>query len=102
MGTTCEEDTDACLSVASKLAAIQTIEVWAEGVAGVQHLEIESVSAEPSSFKVVEVSKAEATASTGVILVDSDASTSVTFADFVEVNDPVMGGRSTGSFEVAD
>ena len=41
--TTCEEDADACLSDASKLGAIQAIEVWAEGVAGDQHLEIESI-----------------------------------------------------------
>jgi peptide methionine sulfoxide reductase MsrB len=44
---TCAQDKDACPTMKS-LAKIIRIEVWAEGVAGKAHLEIQSISAEAS------------------------------------------------------
>merc|ERR1712039_365883 len=40
----CADDASACLT-AAKLAKIQRIEVWAEGVAGKVHLEVQKISA---------------------------------------------------------
>lgn len=45
---TCKEDKDACPTSAD-LGKIVSVEVWAEGVAGKIHLEIQSISAEMSS-----------------------------------------------------
>merc|ERR1712056_81764 len=47
----CADDASACLT-AAKLAKIQRIEVWAEGVAGKVHLEVQKISVEPSSIVV--------------------------------------------------
>merc|ERR1712187_856385 len=47
----CADDASACLT-AAKLAKIQRIEVWAEGVAGKVHLEVQKISAEPSTIVV--------------------------------------------------
>merc|ERR1712217_682438 len=47
----CADDKSACLT-AAKLAKIQRIEVWAEGVAGKVHLEVQKISAESSTIVV--------------------------------------------------
>merc|ERR1712113_1188940 len=47
----CADDTSACLT-AEKLAKIQRMEVWAEGVSGKVHLEVQKISAERSSIIV--------------------------------------------------
>merc|ERR1712113_756779 len=47
----CADDASACLT-AAKFAKIQRIEVWAEGVAGKVHLEVQKISAEASSIVV--------------------------------------------------
>ena len=60
--TTCADDADVC-PTADKLAAIQRVEVWAEGADGEVHLEVLSVSA---SIKTV---APKATMGTDVTLV---------------------------------
>merc|ERR1712151_141744 len=47
----CADDASACLT-AAKLAKIQRVEVWAEGAAGKVHLEVQKISAEPSTIVV--------------------------------------------------
>merc|ERR1712070_983999 len=49
--TTCADDKDVCPE-ASTLTGIKRIEVWAEGVAGAVHLEIQSISAEAAGAVV--------------------------------------------------
>merc|ERR1711879_654480 len=46
--TTCADDKSVC-PTAAKLAKIQRVEFWGEGVAGKLHLEVKSVSAEKAS-----------------------------------------------------
>mmetsp|Transcript_21586 Transcript_21586/g.46488 ORF Transcript_21586/g.46488 Transcript_21586/m.46488 type:complete len:392 (-) Transcript_21586:236-1411(-) len=48
--TTCAEDPDVCIT-AAKLAAIQRVELWGEGVDGAVHLEVKSLTAIASAIK---------------------------------------------------
>ena len=43
--TTCAEDSSVC-PTAAKLAKLQRVEFWAEGAAGLVHLEVQGVFAE--------------------------------------------------------
>merc|ERR1719379_3199374 len=70
------------------LSIIETLEVWAEGVAGDFNLEIDWIGA--SKTKVQSVSSA---------LVTFDGASSTAF-QFTELNDPVMGGKSTGTWSL--
>jgi len=72
------------------LSKINDIEVWAEGVQGDFHIEIDWIGA----------SKASLGASTGS-LVTFDGASGTTFK-FTELNDPVMGGKSTGTWSLGD
>merc|ERR1712056_159160 len=72
------------------LSKINDIEVWAEGVQGDFHIEIDWIGA----------SKASLGASTGS-LVTFDGASGTTFK-FTELNDPVMGGKSTGTRSLGD
>merc|ERR1712151_321500 len=52
---TCAEEKDVC-PTAEKLAAIQRIDVWAEGALGKVHLEVQSISVQPASLSEALVS----------------------------------------------
>jgi hypothetical protein len=70
------------------LSKINSVEVWAEGVQGDFHLEIDWIAATKSSLKDAKGS-----------LVTFDGAASTTFK-FTELNDPVMGGKSTGTWSL--
>jgi len=53
--TTCADDASACVD-ADALAAVQRVEIWAEGALGAAHLEIQSVAVAPPATAVVGVS----------------------------------------------
>merc|ERR1711957_1083805 len=88
---TCAEDKDVC-PTAAKLAGIKRLEVWAEGADGKAHLEIQSITAEAGaeSFPVT------SSAATDTTFVTFDGAEGTSFP-FKELNDPVMGGKSTGT-----
>merc|ERR1712187_627859 len=67
---------------------IDSLEVWAEGVHGDFHIEIGWIGATKKTLK-----------STPGALVTFDGSSGTTFK-FVELNDPVMGGKSTGTWSL--
>merc|ERR1712100_913706 len=68
------------------LSTINSLEVWAEGVQGDFNIEIDWVGASKKGLQ-----------STPGTLVTFDGAAATTFK-FVELNDPVMGGRSTGTW----
>jgi len=74
----------------SFLNSINNLEVWAEGVAGDFNIEIDWIGASKESLK-----------STHGSLVTFDGAAATTFT-FVELNDPVMGGRSTGTWSLGN
>jgi len=78
---------DVCVD-AKFLSKISDLEVWAEGVEGDFNLEIDWIGA----------SKKNLDATPGA-LVTFDGAGATTFK-FEELNDPVMGGRSTGTWSV--
>jgi len=93
--TTCAQDASVC-PTAQKLAGIKRIEVWAEGALGKIHLEIKSISAESGG-----VAQLAATSYRSENLVTFDGAQGTTFM-FTELNDPVMGGKSTGAWSLGD
>jgi hypothetical protein len=72
------------------LNKINDLEVWAEGVQGDFHIEIDWIGA---------TKKALRSASGSLVTFDGAAAT--TFK-FVELNDPVMGGQSTGTWSLGE
>jgi len=88
---TCEEDTKVC-PTGKDLSHIQWIEVWAEGVAGDIHLELESIYASPS----LDNDNIERT-QIYIPLVTFDGNPTTTH-EFTQLNDPVMGGASVGTW----
>jgi len=70
------------------LSIINSVEVWAEGVEGDFNLEIDWIGATKKSVQAASGS-----------LVTFDGAGSTTFK-FVELNDPVMGGKSTGTWSL--
>jgi len=72
------------------LSKVDSLEVWAEGVQGDFNLEIDWIGATKKSL----------TSAPGT-LVTFDGTQGTTFK-FVELNDPVMGGKSTGTWSVGD
>jgi len=76
---------------AKYLNHIDSLGVWAEGVAGDFNLEIDFIAATTKSVK-------SSPASLGS-LVTFDGAADTTFK-FVELNDPVMGGKSTGTWSL--
>lgn len=72
------------------LRKIDTLEVWAEGVEGDFHIEIDWIGASKKSLKTTPGS-----------LVTFDGAAGTSFK-FVEMNDPVMGGKSTGTWTLGD
>jgi len=75
------------------LSAINRLAVWAEGVEGDFDLEIEWIGANPSTMK------AEAS---DVSLVTFDGAKEATTRTWKQQNDPVMGGKSSGTFSITD
>jgi len=72
------------------LSKIDSVEIWAEGVKGDFNIEIDWIGA----------SKKNLQSSTGS-LVTFDKAASTTFT-FKELNDPVMGGKSTGTWSLGN
>lgn len=77
------------------LSRINSVELWAEGVEGNFSIEIDWIGATKSSLKSLPA------ASDPGMLVTFDGSAATTF-EFKELNDPVMGGRSTGTWSLGD
>lgn len=88
--TKCADDTKACPSQSS-LKNMKTLSFWAEGVAGDVNLEVKSIRASGCDKSVEGASE--------VALATFDGASGTTFK-FVELNDPVMGGKSTGTWTV--
>jgi len=76
---------------AKYLSAINEVDVWAEGVEGDFNIQIDYISA---------TSKTLAASAPGS-LVTFDGAKETTF-QFKELNDPVMGGKSTGTWSLGD
>jgi len=92
--TTCAEDADVCPK-AKDLSGIVRMEFWAEGAAGAAELEVLKVEAVSEESAVA----VRSTAGGVVPLVSFDGAAGTTFS-FKELNDPVMGGKSTGTWAV--
>lgn len=90
--TLCKDDPSVCPS-ANTLKRVQRVAVWGEGAAGKVHVEVDSISIQPAA-KHVEASAAGT-------LVSFDGAKETSFA-FKELNDPVMGGKSTGTWNLGD
>merc|ERR1711953_1543031 len=73
------------------LSIISEVDVWAEGVEGDFNIQIEYISASSQSLE------SSATGS----LVTFDGAKETTF-EFKELNDPVMGGKSTGTWSLGN
>jgi hypothetical protein len=91
---TCAQDSKYCPDQAT-LQNMQTMSVWAEGKEGDVHLEIQSVVATGCS------SLSSSMAASASPLVTFDGAEGSTF-NFKALNDPVMGGQSTGTWSVSD
>jgi len=78
---------------AKYLNQIDSLAVWAEGVAGDFNIEIEWIGATSKSVDASATSKGD------LVTFDGTAGTTFTFS---ELNDPVMGGRSTGTWSLGD
>merc|ERR1711998_414752 len=90
----CTDDSSVC-PTADTLSGVKRIEVWAEGISGKVHLEVKKISSDPAAVQAL-VDTAPDTAA--LVTFDGSKSTDFTFS---ELNDPVMGGRSTGTWTVA-
>jgi hypothetical protein len=96
----CTDDASVCLTGA-KLSKIKRVEFWGEGANGKLHLEVQSVSAESATGQRVMLASAvptNALAAPGS-LVTFDGAEETSF-NFKILNDPVMGGQSTGSWSL--
>lgn len=83
----CSDDASACLT-SKKLSKIQRLEVWAEGVAGKIHLEVQEVSIEPASIE----GKVDGSKDIDLATFDGKAP-----HKWHAESDPVMGGKSSSS-----
>merc|ERR1712194_149096 len=88
--TLCKDDADVCPS-ASRLKKVQRVSIWGEGALGKVHVEVDSVSIEPAALSV----------SASAALVTFDGAKESSFS-FRALDDPVMGGKSTGTWTVGD
>jgi hypothetical protein len=89
---TCDEDSSVCPTKA-RLQDLQSIAVWAEGVVGDVKLDLKSVSAYGCGAPLA--------SSEAGTLVSFDGTKGTTFT-FKELNDPVMGGKSAGTWSARD
>jgi hypothetical protein len=90
--TLCKDDASVC-PIADKLDSVQRVAFWGEGQAGLVHIEVDSVALEPAAQRV------KATSAGKLVTFDGAADTTFTFQ---ELNDPVMGGKSTGTWSLGD
>jgi len=104
---TCQQDKSTCIT-ASVLKGIKRLEVWAEGVDGKAHLEVKAIYAVVATedapmaaqvSAVPPVAALTATTAAKVELATFDGSPATTFK-FQELNDPVMGGKSNGTWHI--
>merc|ERR1711974_23795 len=89
----CSDDPTVC-PTEKDLSQIRWIEVWAEGVGGDIRLEIESISA---SASISGMKHKLASPYIPLVRFDGEHSTS---HEFTQLNDPVMGGVSIGTWSV--
>jgi hypothetical protein len=91
---TCASDSSACLT-ADKLRAVKRLELWAEGVDGKIHLEVQSISASAATATAHAAVSTASTARTAspVQLIAFDASSTWRHTD-----DPVMGRQSKSTY----
>jgi len=92
----CADDERLCLTEGI-LRDIKNMQIWGEGRGGIVHLEIEKIFATGCGEKTA-VDKAIITEVAD--LAKFDGSNELSTHDFYALNDPVMGGRSTSSFEL--
>lgn len=100
---TCHDEPKYCPTVKS-LKNLKTMSIWGEGVAGKIHLEIQSISAEGCFSGDDEDTAESSTAQAPKVSSSSDEITLESFDstqhDWTCLNDPVMGGESTGTVSV--
>eukprot|EP01063_Lacrimia_lanifica_P031486 TRINITY_DN51_c1_g1_i1.p1 TRINITY_DN51_c1_g1~~TRINITY_DN51_c1_g1_i1.p1 ORF type:complete len:669 (+),score=242.37 TRINITY_DN51_c1_g1_i1:46-2052(+) len=82
------------------LENLKTVTLWAEGAAGTVNMDIQKIEA--VGCAAPKRAAAAAAAPATVPLVTFDGTGEKTAHTFRETNDPVMGGRSTGTFSVQD
>jgi len=82
----CSDKCTSCCLTSKKLSKVQRLEVWAEGVAGKVHLEVQEISVEPASMA------GKFDGSDGINLATFDGKAP---HKWHTENDPVMGGRSS-------
>jgi hypothetical protein len=91
---TCSADPSVCPD-AEHLKKLTSMEIAAEGAAGKYHLEVKSISAVKMSQGMARTFFAS-----GEVPMSTFDGASATTQQWREVNDPVMGGQSTGTFKV--
>jgi hypothetical protein len=89
--TLCKDDASVCPS-ADRLKKVQRVAFWGEGKEGQVHIEVQSVAIEPAQ-------RLKATSAGQLVSFDGAEGTTFTFK---ELNDPVMGGKSTGTWNLGD
>lgn len=98
---TCAEDEEVCPDEET-LSDIKTIAIWGEGTNGKFHLEISSIEATGCTVTNKTPENPPVTLEGDIILATFDGSDESTNRTWQEMNDPVMGGESTGNFTVVD
>jgi hypothetical protein len=94
--TLCKDDPSVC-PTAEKLKKVQRVAIWGEGAAGKVHIELDNISIEGPDGKVIQLA-----AGNSVPLATFDGLDDATSRKWQQQNDPVMGGRSRGTFTVQD
>jgi hypothetical protein len=89
--TLCKDDASVCPS-ADRLKKVQRVSIWGEGKEGQVHIEVQSVAIEPAQ-------RLKANSAGNLVTFDGAEGTTFTFQ---ELNDPVMGGKSTGTWSLGD
>merc|ERR1712113_1042246 len=88
--TKCADDSKSCPTEAS-LKNMKTISIWGEGAEGDINLQIKNIRASGCEASLAD--------NVGVTLATFDGAAGTSFK-FTELNDPVMGGKSTGTWKV--
>jgi len=96
--TTCADDSKAC-PTQKRLQNLETVQIWAEGIEGDVHLQIRSIRASGCTTGHVFPVVAAASISNEIPVVTFDGAKGTTYK-FTELNDPVMGGKSTGTWSL--
>merc|ERR1719361_1365703 len=92
--TLCSDDPSVC-PTANKLKNVQRVAIWGGGTAGKVYIEVDSVAIEPPA---VAVPLSSVVSATEIVLESFDAAVHT----WSSQNDPVMGGKSTSTFTIAD